>query len=119
MTAQLSEPMQFIAVGVFDCENSGPYIDKIPTGFLTWTPSIKAYEAVGNAPPVSWDATSESSLRIVGKVLTKDDYFKKLSVLWSQESGKSGGTIDLRKDNVAYIKSLGMCCFLDWPNPKI
>ncbi|KAF9459432.1 hypothetical protein BDZ94DRAFT_1312356 [Collybia nuda] len=86
--------------------HGSPYVDKIPTGFLTWAPNIKVYEAAGNAPTISWDATSGSSLRLVSEILSKGAYFEKLSLLWSQESGKSGGTIDLRKDNVAYIKSL-------------
>jgi proteasome activator subunit 4 len=86
------------------------YVDKIKTGFLLWTPTVKGYKAVqGNAPAVSWELPSQPSLRAISELMLKDDYFQKLATLWSQESGKSGGNVDLRGDNVAFIKTLGSC----------
>ncbi|KAJ7456643.1 hypothetical protein FB451DRAFT_1276697 [Mycena latifolia] len=82
------------------------YVDKINTGFLLWSPSVKGYKPVGDTSSVSWEAPSQPSLRAISELMLKDNYFQKLAALWSQESGKSGGNVDLRGDNVAYIKTL-------------
>ena len=88
-------------------ENSEHYIDKIRTGFLTWTPSIKAYRVVKDASDVLWEAESQECLRVIAESVTSKDYFKKLSLLWSQESSKTSGRLELRSENTTYIKSLG------------
>lgn len=87
--------------------NSGHYIDKIRTGFLAWTPSIKAYSIIKHPSDVVWEANSQECLRVIVENVTSNDYFKKLSLLWSQESSKTSGKLDLRSENMAYIKSLG------------
>jgi proteasome activator subunit 4 len=87
--------------------NSGYYIDKIRTGFLAWTPSVKAYKVVGQTSGLSWEASSQQCLRVIAENVTRNDYFKRLSLLWSQESSKTSGRIELRSENMAYIKSLG------------
>ncbi|KAF8078288.1 hypothetical protein FPV67DRAFT_1663041 [Lyophyllum atratum] len=85
---------------------SGLYVDKIRTGFITWTPTVKAYRAVGATSVITWDAESQPCLSVIRDIVTKPDYYPSLLLLWSQESGKSGGNIELRKENTAYIKSL-------------
>ncbi|KAJ6501707.1 hypothetical protein C8R47DRAFT_1108448 [Mycena vitilis] len=90
-----------------DATEHGAYVDKIDTGFLLWSPSVKGYAPVpANTPAVSWEEPSQPSLRALRESMQKDNYFQKLAGLWSQESGKSGGSIDLRGDNVAFIKTL-------------
>lgn len=54
-----------------------------------------------------WEANSQECLRVIVENVTSNDYFKKLSLLWSQESSKTSGKLDLRSENMAYIKSLG------------
>jgi proteasome activator subunit 4 len=89
-------------------ENSaGHYIDKIRTGFLAWTPSIKAYRVVKHTSDVHWEADSQECLRVIAENVAGEDYFKKLSLLWSQESSKTSGKLELRSENISYIKSLG------------
>ena len=93
------------------CLNSGNsehYIDKIQTGFLAWTPSVKAYRIVERTSDVGcWEADSQDCLQVVVEGVMRKEYFKRLSLLWSQESGKTSGKIELRSENMAYIKSLG------------
>ncbi|KAL0950801.1 hypothetical protein HGRIS_007566 [Hohenbuehelia grisea] len=86
---------------------STPYIDKIPTGFLTWAPQTKAYKAVtGDQAPFTWEADAQPCLAAMRTTLTKGDYFKGLAQLWGQESGRPGGDAELRSENVTLIKSL-------------
>ncbi|KAF7339947.1 hypothetical protein MVEN_01912400 [Mycena venus] len=89
-----------------DATEPAAYVDKINTGFLLWSPTVKGYAPAGNASAVSWEAPSQPSLRALSELMLKDEYFQKLATLWSQESVKSGGNVDLRGDNVAYIKTL-------------
>jgi proteasome activator subunit 4 len=92
----------------FHSQISEVYVDKIRTGFLTWTSAIKGYKSVTTAKsPFSWESNSQSCLNAVSEIITKDGYFKKLSLLWSQESNRNGGATELRPDNASYIKSLG------------
>jgi proteasome activator subunit 4 len=94
---------------VLNVGDRAAYVDKINTGFLLWSPSVKGYAPVkGDISAVSWEAPSQPSLGALREMMLKDEYFQKLAALWSQESGKSGGTVDLRGDNVAYIKTLGL-----------
>ncbi|KAJ7129977.1 hypothetical protein C8R43DRAFT_1025251 [Mycena crocata] len=89
-----------------DDTEQAAYVDKINTGFLLWSSSVKGYAPVkGETSAVSWEAPSQPSLRALADLMLKDEYFSKLAALWSQESIKSGG-VDLRGDNVAYIKTL-------------
>lgn len=55
----------------------------------------------------AWEAASQPSLRVIREGVTTEKYFQDLSVLWGQESNRNGSTIDLRLENVAYIKRLG------------
>ncbi len=40
-------------------------------------------------------------------IVEGEQFFRNLALLWSQETSKNGGIIDLRLDNVAFVKSLG------------
>ncbi|KAJ7462735.1 armadillo-type protein [Mycena galericulata] len=89
-----------------DDTEQAAYVDKINTGFLLWAPSVKGYKRTkGDTSAVSWESPSQPSLRAISELMLKDEYFQKLATLWSQETGKSGN-VDLRGDNVAYIKTL-------------
>jgi proteasome activator subunit 4 len=89
-------------------QSSRFYVDKISTGFLSWTNSIKSYETVGHGTsPIIWEAESLPCLKALHEVMSELDYFGKLALLWGQESNRNGGTTELRGDNVTFIKSLG------------
>ncbi|TFK41322.1 hypothetical protein BDQ12DRAFT_768249 [Crucibulum laeve] len=91
---------------VFCVKQCGYYIDKIETGFLSWTRSIKAYRPpVEGSPPIIWETQSHPCLQACYDVISKEDYIKNLAILWSQESNK-GGSIDMRPENVVFIKRL-------------
>lgn len=62
---------------------------------------------VQGGSPLLWETGSQASLNAIKDVMRQDDYFKTLSLLWSQESNKTGGTTELRPENIAFIKSLG------------
>ncbi|KAF9015006.1 hypothetical protein BDQ17DRAFT_1418131 [Cyathus striatus] len=53
------------------------YIDKIPTGFLTWSNSIKGYAAVETeSMRLKWEAASKSSLEAIKTEVTEDNYVR-------------------------------------------
>ncbi|KAG6897909.1 hypothetical protein C0992_009061 [Termitomyces sp. T32_za158] len=85
----------------------GLYVDKIRTGFLAWTSTIKAYRAVEASSGIEFEPESQACLTVIRDIIMNSDYYAKLFLLWMQESGKSGGTIELRKENILFIKSLG------------
>jgi proteasome activator subunit 4 len=88
-------------------DQNGPYVDKIPTGFLTWTPSLKSYSsALQDRSPFSWDDKSLPCLTEISEVLGTD-YYTKLVLLWGQESNRNGGKTQLRSENVTFIKTIG------------
>lgn len=98
--------------------SSEPYfVDKISTGFLAWTPFVIGYKPAGDRI-ATWEPDSQPSLDSIRNIITTDDYFQKLSSLWGQESNKVGGSVDLRADNVAFIKTLGWQRYdlLCWPS---
>ncbi|KAF5377581.1 hypothetical protein D9615_005140 [Tricholomella constricta] len=84
----------------------GLYVDKIRTGFIGWTRTIKAYRVVGATSGIVWDPESQPCLGVIHDAVTQPNYFADLLLLWSQESGKSGGTVELRRENISLIKSL-------------
>ena len=93
------------------------YLDKIPTGFLTWSPSIKGYKPVlDDEGHFSWESESLPCINAIRKGICKEGYINKLATLWSQESTKDGKdgsigyTLDVRSDNSLFFKYLGM-----WP----
>ncbi|KAH7915111.1 armadillo-type protein [Hygrophoropsis aurantiaca] len=101
------DPTEFL--GQFKT-TSGPmknvYVDKLTTGFLTWTPSIKCYSPVTQeSPPIVWEQDSQPSLKAISDMMT-GEYYSQLALLWSQESNKSSTTANIRGENASYIKSL-------------
>ncbi|KAG6820769.1 hypothetical protein H0H93_012033 [Arthromyces matolae] len=84
----------------------GLYVDKVKTGFLAWTSTIKAYKAVQESSGVNFEAASMPCLNVIRDIIMRPDYFSNLLLLWGQESGKTEGTIELRKENMLFIKSL-------------
>ncbi|KAG6828604.1 hypothetical protein H0H92_007299 [Tricholoma furcatifolium] len=101
---EITDPESFM-LG-FDESLEGLYVDKIPTGFLTWTPTIKSYRAVQDSSGIAFEAASLPSLRVIRDIIMTPDYYPNLILLWGQESAKSGGTTELRKENTSFIKSL-------------
>lgn len=84
------------------------YVDKLPTGFLVWAPSVKGYRAVGKGPsPFEWEAAAQPALQAIRDVLHSETYFEQLSTLLGQESNKNPARITLRAENVIFIKSIG------------
>lgn len=86
------------------------YVDKLESGFLTWTDTVKAYRKVGPGPSAfTWDAPSQPALEAIRAVMTRDNFFEQLVALLAQESAKNPTTLKLRPEIVALIKSIGMC----------
>ncbi|TFK76811.1 hypothetical protein BDN72DRAFT_829977 [Pluteus cervinus] len=82
------------------------YVDKTRTGFLAWTPSVKAYRPSQPESTTAWDPTSQECIQSMTHIVEGEQFFRNLALLWSQETSKNGGIIDLRLDNVAFVKSL-------------
>ena len=83
------------------------FVDKIPTGFLTWTTSVKGYASVGEGPQaLSWERDSLPALKAVRDVIS-EKYYSTLTSLWGQESNRESGTTDVRDENITFVKSLG------------
>ncbi|EIN13635.1 hypothetical protein PUNSTDRAFT_94829 [Punctularia strigosozonata HHB-11173 SS5] len=82
------------------------YVDKLPTGFLTWTTDVKAYKTVtGSGSAITWESLSQPALQRIREQVLSPGYWAKLAELWSQESNRTG-TIELRSDHVTFVKSL-------------
>ncbi|KAF7310620.1 hypothetical protein HMN09_00604800 [Mycena chlorophos] len=99
---QINDPATFVE-SLSSTEQA--YVDKLNTGFILWNSSVKGYAPPSATPAVSWEAVSLPSLQAIGGVVSSAEYVEKLSVLWSQESTKSGN-VELRADNVMYMKTL-------------
>ncbi|OBZ79732.1 Proteasome activator complex subunit 4A [Grifola frondosa] len=83
------------------------FVDKIETGFIAWTSTVKGYRAVpAGLSPFSWEVASRPALKAMSDVMNHDNFFTFLALLWGQESSKSGGTPELRAENVIFFKSL-------------
>lgn len=97
------------------------YFDKIPTGFLTWSPSIKGYKPVLNDESYfSWEPESLPCLNVIREGIRKEGYINKLATLWSQESSKDGKDgnntymLDVRSDNPLFFKYLCTWSFISF-----
>ncbi|KAJ3576133.1 hypothetical protein NP233_g629 [Leucocoprinus birnbaumii] len=87
-------------------ESGDHYFDKIPTGFLVWSKMVKGYKPItGDNQPLSWDAASQPSLAVLESTWFQPDFLKKIIVLWSQETGRASGSLDVRSENVCLVKS--------------
>ncbi|KAH9922007.1 ARM repeat-containing protein [Epithele typhae] len=82
-------------------------VDKFGTGFIVWTPTVKAYQAVPEGPSAFvWEEASRPILRAMSEVMDQDNFFTVLALLWGQESMKNGTTPELRAENVTFMKSI-------------
>ena len=85
------------------------YVDKLDTGFLLWTPTIKAYRRVPSGPSaLVWEQASQPSLEAMRSVMAATDFFDQLASLLAQESSKNPTTLKLRPENVVFVKSIGL-----------
>ncbi|KAE9410730.1 ARM repeat-containing protein [Gymnopus androsaceus JB14] len=103
---ELPDPSAFLVSCQSPRTPTTVYIDKIRTGFLSWTPRIKGYRQAPSESPIDWGVDSTPFLQVIKTTITTSDYFHKLALLWGQEPSKTGSTVELRSENVLYIKSL-------------
>lgn len=91
------------------------------TGFIAWTPSIKAYVMPPDNDASAWDPTSDNALRIIEETINTASFWEKLAQLYSQESARGNSSIELRDDNIDFIKSLFKVnkCPLRLPNADV
>ncbi|CAE6462385.1 unnamed protein product [Rhizoctonia solani] len=88
-------------------DQSAVFVDWVEnTGFITWTPSIKAYTMPPDDNTLAWDPTSINALRIIEATINTTQFWGKLVQLYSQESARGNASIELRDDNIDFIKSL-------------
>lgn len=76
------------------------------TGFITWTPDIKGYMMPPDNGSLSWDPTSSGALEIVAQTVRVASFWEKLGLLYSQESSRGNSSIEVRVDNVDFVKTL-------------
>jgi proteasome activator subunit 4 len=84
------------------------FVDKMPTGFIAWTPTIEVYTQVSEGNRPEWEAASLPTLEAIESVITSDGYCHRMLQLWSQESSRAGSTAELRSDHSTFIKSLAL-----------
>ncbi|KAJ3798132.1 hypothetical protein GGU11DRAFT_782291 [Lentinula aff. detonsa] len=103
----ISDPSVFLASWQKPSTPETVYVDKIRTGFLKWSTQINGYkQADSEGSAISWDIDSTPFLQVIKTAITTSDYYSKLLLLWGQESAKTNSTVELRSENVLYIKSL-------------
>ncbi|KAG9123719.1 hypothetical protein FRC07_014176 [Ceratobasidium sp. 392] len=76
------------------------------TGFITWTPSIKGYAMPPDGASLAWDPASTEALETIKETILASSFWEKLGLLYSQESSRGNSNIELRIDNVDFIKTL-------------
>lgn len=82
------------------------YVDKLRTGFLVWTGTVKGYLLPDNQAHLVWEKASSGVLDVVDSGLRSTTYYQDILSLWGQESNGTG-SINLRAEHLAYIKRLG------------
>ncbi|EFI28574.1 hypothetical protein CC1G_13601 [Coprinopsis cinerea okayama7 len=82
------------------------YIDKFATGFLSWAPKVNAYHSPDSVSAVQWEEASLPMMHAFHSVVGGPDYVKRIATLWGQESDKNVASLDLRMENVVYLKLL-------------
>ncbi|CEL52206.1 Proteasome activator complex subunit 4 OS=Xenopus laevis GN=psme4 PE=2 SV=1 [Rhizoctonia solani AG-1 IB] len=88
-------------------DQSAIFVDWIEnTGFIAWTPSIKAYVVPPDHSALTWDPASTSALLVIEEAINNREFWEKLGQLYSQESSRGNSSIELRDDNIDFIKSL-------------
>lgn len=53
-----------------------------------------------------WDPTSSNALEIIAQTVQAATFWEKLGLLYSQESSRGNSSIEVRVDNVDFVKSL-------------
>ncbi|KAF9056661.1 hypothetical protein BJ165DRAFT_1362353 [Panaeolus papilionaceus] len=104
----INDPAEFIKSLSGDIGPQGcvVYVDKLRTGFLSWTNTVKGYRQISDRDaPLSWNEASLASLSVIKQSVTDQTYITTLANLWSQESNKNG-SLDIRLDNAHYFKYL-------------
>jgi proteasome activator subunit 4 len=102
LTLKLLQRLRFISI------YSDVYVDKVQSGFVTWTADIKAYAKVEEgASPIIWESKSQATLDSLAEILNDGEFFQKLIALWAQESSRNDAIPELRDDHVQFIKSIG------------
>lgn len=102
-----------ISLVLYSCGLNPPFysdlrVDKFETGFLIWSPTVKAYQAVPEGPSAfQWEEASRPILSAMSEVMDQDNFFTVLALLWGQESMKNSTTPELRAENVTFMKSIG------------
>lgn len=87
---------------------SDHYFDKIQTGFLTWSQTIKGYKPVTDRSTFfKWDTRSQPALDELESSLFHPNIFKQIVLLWSQETVRSSGSFEVRDENISLIKTSG------------
>ncbi|KAJ3843176.1 hypothetical protein F5878DRAFT_605646 [Lentinula raphanica] len=102
----VSDPAVFLAFWQSPSTAETIFFDKIRTGFLQWAPQIRGYKRVYDGFVMPWRIESTPFLQAIRSTITTSDYYSKLLLLWGQESAKTHSTIEIRSENVSYIKSL-------------
>ncbi|CAL1696390.1 unnamed protein product [Somion occarium] len=109
-TITITDPAQFVQSLTQPIEknsNNALYIDKLDTGFLAWVPTIKAYRPVtSEQSPIQWEHASLALLQAMSEVFNTGNYFSKLALLLGQESGRNPSNLELRADNIVFMKSI-------------
>ncbi|KAG9009627.1 hypothetical protein FRB90_008255, partial [Tulasnella sp. 427] len=84
------------------------FVDKEEPGFLTWPKVAKAYRPPPSTRSVLvWDSDSQAGLKAIQDSLN-EQWVQKYTTLNSQEGSKAAtaSTVDLRLENVIFLKSL-------------
>ncbi|KAF9568547.1 hypothetical protein CPC08DRAFT_654918 [Agrocybe pediades] len=104
---KIDDPKQFSENLQKPLSPDGYYFDKIETGFLAWTPTIKGYRQVSeDEDRIKWDEQSLPALRAIKEIVSSDGYIQQLATVWSQESGKPGASLEFRTDNAVFFRYL-------------
>lgn len=78
---------------------------------MVWGESVKAYQRPEEfGSPIVWEKASEAALHSVEEIISQVSYFADLATLWAQESNNRLGStadLELRTENVLYIKAIG------------
>ncbi|KAJ4476678.1 hypothetical protein J3R30DRAFT_3759946 [Lentinula aciculospora] len=107
VSISISDPSVFLASWQKPSTAETIYVDKIRTGFLSWSTQISGYkQADDKGSAMAWSIDSTPFLQVIKNTMITSDYYHKLLLLWGQESVKTNTKVELRSENVLYIKSL-------------
>lgn len=84
------------------------FFDNIKTGFVVWSKTVKGYRpSLDGQKNIEWHGPSQPALQVIQQSLTESKYLQQLASLWGQEANQ-GGSLEVRPENTAYFKYLGM-----------